>query len=311
MKKCNREIFEKIFNPIFGSFFIEDISTKEIQAQLHLWRERRDWSPGTFNRRRSLLSTFFSWCVEQGYKKDNPVKAIKKLREDSKEEKYLTSEELEAFLRVVSDVRYSICFMILLNTGARIGEVLGLSWKDIDFNQGWLRISKTYCKQTNRVENRTKSGKGRIVGLNEALKVALLNEKLGRKHTGPNDLIVVEPDGSGPGHHRLRDVFEKCLTAAGLELRGIHELRHTYASHFMMNGGNLWDLKTILGHSTIDLTERYSHFAPKHLKDKAEKVSFVAREKTLGKVVNFSDALSNPRRNGTWMGHGKTEDFAN
>jgi len=46
-----------------------------------------------------------------------------------------------------------------------------------------------------------------------------------------------------------------------------HVLRHTFASHFMMNGGNILVLQKILGHSTINMTMRYAHFAPDHLKD--------------------------------------------
>ncbi|OCA65090.1 hypothetical protein A9R10_00050 [Aeromonas piscicola] len=60
------------------------------------------------------------------------------------------------------------------------------------------------------------------------------------------------------------------IERAGMELlpgQNTHVLRHTFASHFMMNGGNILMLQKILGHSTIAMTMRYAHFAPDHLED--------------------------------------------
>lgn len=64
------------------------------------------------------------------------------------------------------------------------------------------------------------------------------------------------------------DAFKSALTRGGIELpkgQRTHVLRHTFASHFMMRGGNILVLQQILGHSTIMMTMRYAHFAPNHL----------------------------------------------
>ena len=53
-----------------------------------------------------------------------------------------------------------------------------------------------------------------------------------------------------------------------------HDLRHTFASHFMMNGGNIYDLQKILGHTSLEMTQRYAHLAPEHLVQAANIVSF-------------------------------------
>jgi len=55
---------------------------------------------------------------------------------------------------------------------------------------------------------------------------------------------------------------------------GLHLLRHIYASHYMMNGGSIYDLKKILGHKKIETTERYAHLAQDYLQEKARVVSF-------------------------------------
>ncbi|MBJ9828010.1 tyrosine-type recombinase/integrase, partial [Citrobacter freundii] len=71
-----------------------------------------------------------------------------------------------------------------------------------------------------------------------------------------------------------RKTFERVVTKAGIELpdgQCTHVLRHTFASHFMMNGGNILVLKEILGHSDIKMTMIYTHFAPTHLEGAVSK----------------------------------------
>ena len=289
MRINNREIFEKIFFYFVGDRNLNEISSSDWNDILAQMRDARGWSNATFNRRRSLLMSFYNWSIEEGYASVNPLRTIRKLKENEKETKFLTPSELDVFLKAADDNRHRVCFYALLNTGMRVSEILGLSWKDVDFRGGFIRISKIFCKGTKKVEKRTKSGKTRIIGLNGALREILEQEKQRKHFMGPDDLIIADEAGQSPGHNSIRNSFESCLKEAGLEIRGIHELRHTFASHFMMNGGSLWDLKTLLGHSTIDLTERYSHFSPNHLKEKAEKVSFEYRPEPKSQVVNMTE----------------------
>ena len=66
-----------------------------------------------------------------------------------------------------------------------------------------------------------------------------------------------------------------------------HSLRHTFASHYMMSGGNIYDLKKLMGHSDIETTERYAHLAPEHLREKARLVSFQSEQ--FGNVISISN----------------------
>jgi integrase len=61
---------------------------------------------------------------------------------------------------------------------------------------------------------------------------------------------------------QIRTAFASALTRAGIEGFRFHDLRHTFASHYMMRGGQLYDLKEILGHSDIEMTARYAHLSP-------------------------------------------------
>ncbi|MFX7056441.1 tyrosine-type recombinase/integrase, partial [Acinetobacter baumannii] len=71
-----------------------------------------------------------------------------------------------------------------------------------------------------------------------------------------------------------RKAFERAVKRAGIDLpegQCTHVLRHTFASHFMMNGGNILVLRDILGHSDIKMTMVYAHFSPDHLEDAVKK----------------------------------------
>ena len=69
--------------------------------------------------------------------------------------------------------------------------------------------------------------------------------------------------------------FKKFLKKAGLSQHfRFHDLRHTFTSHFMMNGGNIYDLQKMLGHSSLEMTQRYAHLAPEHLVAASNVVNF-------------------------------------
>ena len=83
--------------------------------------------------------------------------------------------------------------------------------------------------------------------------------------TGSSDYVVYQchPDA-------FKKIFKRMTLEAGVKLIRFHDLRHTFASNFLMSGGNIYDLQKILGHSSVQITERYTHFLPDHLKGKTE-----------------------------------------
>lgn len=279
MRICNREIFAAQFMPPMGTRDMAEIKADEWETLLATLAIERKWAAATFNRRRALLMSFYNWCVDKEITPQNPLKRIRKRREAEKQPRFLNANELQMFLEVCEVAPHAICFYILANTGMRVSEALGLRWCDVDLGGGWIRIGRIFCKATGRIEERTKGGQTRMIGMNAALKELLLMERQRGYATDSQSLIVAMPGGKSPGLARLRSVFEKNLRGARLTHHGIHDLRHSFASVFMMSGGSLWDLKTILGHSTIDLTERYSHFSPQHLRQQSEQVSFGATKR--------------------------------
>ncbi|MBI2519217.1 MAG: tyrosine-type recombinase/integrase [Bdellovibrio sp.] len=95
-----------------------------------------------------------------------------------------------------------------------------------------------------------------------------------------SDYVFVDELGRPVDPHHLYRDFSKAQRRASLERHfRFHDLRHTFSSHFMMNGGNLYDLQKILGHSRIEMTMRYAHLSPDHLASAINVVNFGAEEK--------------------------------
>jgi integrase len=112
---------------------------------------------------------------------------------------------------------------------------------------------------------RTKSGKRREVPMNSATDAAL--HALGDKAEG-----YVFRKMSGVAWGSIRTAFERAVSDAKLDDFTFHDLRHTFASHFMMRGGNLAELRDLLGHADVKMTTRYAHLSPSHLRAAVDKL---------------------------------------
>ena len=155
----------------------------------------------------------------------------------------------------------------------RRGELCGLMWDKIDFNRSMIEISRIRDRYGLRAT--TKNSKTRFVPINSELKETLLRLHQRRQ----NDYVFIRPNGDPiSAHHAYRE-FNAFQEQAGVQTKiRVHDLRHTFASHFMMNGGNLYDLQKILGHYNFAMTQIYAHLSPSHLAKTTEILSFEIKE---------------------------------
>jgi site-specific recombinase XerD len=93
-------------------------------------------------------------------------------------------------------------------------------------------------------------------------------------------LVFSDINGAVLSENHMRWMFNKDVRAAGIKKIRFHDIRHTYASHFVMKGGSLYDLMGILGHANIETTMRYAHLSPDHLRSKASIVTFASDAQT-------------------------------
>lgn len=178
---------------------------------------------------------------------------------------YLTEEECRLLLSKIDVTRDYTLFLFAIRTGMRLGEILALKWKNIQFHSGLygrVHVKQTYV-QGEFVPPKTKSSI-RFVPLSKDIAEAL---KVHRAQSKPNPLNLVftnEVNGILDGS-RVYKRLQKYLKRVGLRSIRFHDLRHTAASILATKSVSLQRIKELLGHSTINMTERYAHLAPSDL----------------------------------------------
>jgi integrase len=144
--------------------------------------------------------------------------------------------------------------IVALKTGLRQGELLALRWEDVDLVAGQLRVRRSVTRGVITVP---KSGKGREVPLGDEVLSALKAE---RHLRGP--LVFCTADGRMFKKNECKHPLWRACKRAGLRQIGWHALRHTFASNLVMRGAAMKAVQELLGHATMEMTNRYSHLSP-------------------------------------------------
>jgi len=182
---------------------------------------------------------------------DSPTANVKWPRKDNKRLRFLTREEADRLLEALAMRSQKLHEMALisLHCGARADEIFSLSWGDVDLERGTLTL-----RDTKNTKTRT------------AYMTQMVREVLARKKRGENGDLVF-PDSRGGKIQQISKTFDKVADELALN-EGItdprqrvvfHTLRHTYASWMVEAGEDLYTVKKLMGHSTLAMTERYSH----------------------------------------------------
>ncbi len=200
------------------------------------------------------LKRLFSLCRTWKLCKNNPASEIKLFRPESRRDRFLDPQEETVLLEKSSDaVRPAVIFSI--HTGVRQGEMLSLTWANVDLNRG-RHGSITVTAE------KAKGKKTRHIPLDAVARAALDTFP----QDAPPEALVFDKFG-GTYNSTLRVGWQKALEES--KLRGVvwHSLRHTFASRLVMAGVPLTTVQYLLGHATLDMVLRYSHLAPGHLED--------------------------------------------
>ena len=252
--------------PAFGEEKISEISSRAVEFwYLGLVQEAKI-SVKTCNDNLGLFKKILNDAVRWGMLKFNPILMVKKMPLNEKDIEFWSQAEVKQFLGYWGSKKnippFFWAVVVALYTGMRKGEVLGLTWSAVSFEAGFVTVKQTYCREAKKMLQRTKSKKIRRVPINSMLRHYLLKLK---PLTNSSGYVVFQrhPDS-------FRKIFRKMSEEAGIKKIRYHDLRHTFASIFLMSGGNIYDLQKILGHSSVQVTERYTHFLPDHLKGKTE-----------------------------------------
>ncbi|WP_433587059.1 phage integrase [Providencia alcalifaciens] len=230
---------------------------KRISGKLKRTERLDAVSPRTMNLELAYFRAMFNELKRLGeWKHDNPVESIRSFKTEEAEMAFLNLDEINLLLEECSkssNKHLLTVVKVCLSTGAR--------WSEAESLRG-ANVSKFRITYTN-----TKGNRNRTVPISEEL----YN-------------LIVEKKTRGALFTSCYSAFRTALKRTKIVLpdgQMSHVLRHTFASHFMMNGGNILVLQRILGHTDIKMTMRYAHFAPDHL-DEAVRLNPLAFSESKG-----------------------------
>ena len=280
--KVNNKSWEKTdqrnvntLKDFFTGYCLNEISPRLIEE--YRAKRLKEVSPARVNRLVATLKCMFNKAKMWGrFSGDNPVTKVKMLKENNERTRFLEKEEI---VKLLSNCAPSLLpiVVIALNTGMRLGELLGLKWQDIDMKRGMIYLYNT------------KNGEKREIPANVKVRTALL--KL-RRHPNSEFVFCLR---NGQPRTQIRSPFFTATDKSGITNFHFHDLRHTFASHLVMSGVDLNTVRELLGHKSMKMTLRYSHLSPDHKKAAVDILSeridtFWTPEPSVrkGKVSNYS-----------------------
>jgi len=267
-------ILKNYLSPFFGSKRLMDIDSQIISryiAKRKAMPNKNGKMPsnGTINRTLEVLSSIFTKAYEWDYIKTKPFKKIEKLSEPQQMTNYLSEDEIVRFLHAAED-GYKPMFATAIFTGMRLGELLNLKKSKVDMERKVIEVAIG-----SHETNTTKSKRIRHVPFSTEL-APYLDKAMRTKGE------YMFPNKNGARRVDVGKAFQRALDKAGIKRHvRFHDLRHTFASHYVMQGGDIYSLKMLGGWSDLKLVERYSHLSPDFLRSHIEKLKFRSGEKQL------------------------------
>ena len=203
----------------------------------------------TINTNLRGLKAILYYGMEMGYLSYFKIKLLKTEKEIKE---VYTNEELTLLLKrpdvkkcSFAELRSWAITNYLLATGNRLSTLANLKIGDIDFNNNEIILRKT------------KNRKQYIIPLSEELAIVLKDYLSYRKGTSKEDCLFCSVYGDKLSNRGIQDSIQKYNNKRGVFKTSIHIYRHTFAKHYLLNGGDIFRLKEILGHSSIEIVKEY------------------------------------------------------
>lgn len=260
--------------PFIGHLELSEISPEDISRVINASKESGH-KPATTMQVYLLLSKMFNDAIHLfELRKTTPMrKAYHKPKLVKQESKFLKAIEVEILLSWVTDHKHwaRIPIYIQCLVGMRVGEVIALKWKDVDFDKGEILICAKYNKAMKRIDEFTKNGKPLRVPMKGALKDVLFAE-FQRQNPTINDFVCRSINGKMLSYNSYQKVLKLVCEKAGVGQMHTHGLRHSCTELWIDEGANENDVGRLLNHEWEATTKRYIHRTDERLDAMATKV---------------------------------------
>lgn len=261
----HRKNYERYIEPIFGSMKIDTLTSRKIT----IWQNnlvKQGLAKATIDKIRGLLYSMYEDSIEEGFLIKNPISNVKRVSTNIKPKQ--PTREIDPFSkseiqRIISaeEGQTQNLYALLFFSGVRIGEAIGLTWRDIDFENNVLKIRRqvrfgesTPLKTQNSI---------RDIPIIDVLKPFLENQF---NLTGKSDSYVfLNKQGTQfYSSNKVREQFWiKTFEKVNIPYRNLHQTRHTYISNLISSGEDINYVSMIAGHKNTKVTlEKYSRYIP-------------------------------------------------
>ena len=229
----------------FGDRYLSEITAEMIEA--HKERRLESVKPATVNKELATLKHLYTLAMKWKYVSQNPVREVKLLKEPPGRLRYLLPEQYFRLLHACALHSPTLKAIVVSarNTGMRQGEILGLTWADVNLRERTVTLKHT------------KNNELRVVPINDTL--------LAEFRALPRPLAPQAQIFDGWTRQALTMAFRRATRRAGIADFRFHDLRHDFASQLVMRGANLRTVQILLGHKDLRMTTRYAHLSQEHL----------------------------------------------
>lgn len=299
VKKSTAYLYERnvalYIEPALGSVRLDALKPHIVQTFYNHLQNEKHLSPKTIKNIHGVVHKGLQQAVLNGYLRTNPSDACV-LPKVAKAELHPLDEAAAAmFIRAISGHQYEYLYKIALFTGLREGEVLGLSWDDLDFNTGILFVTRQLRRDQRKgggfYFSSPKNGKSRQLTLAPSVvklfRLQKIHQNALRKAAGDlwldRNLVFTNAIGDYLSYRTIYDCFKRIVKRIGCPDTRFHDLRHSYAIAAIRSGDDIKTVQENLGHATAAFTlDVYGHVTAQMRQESANRMEQFIRNISAG-----------------------------
>ena len=274
------QLRDRVYKAI-GHLRMDKITTRQIQTFISSLSKDganlvtgKPLAPKTVRHYINFISDVFGYAIKMGVVSDNPCRNVALPKIEQKEKRIYTPEEMTKFLSLLVNetLHYRVFFTLLVYSGFRRGEILGLEWKDVDFENNIISVKRTSCftpkKRVYTDTTKTKKSQRTMKFPQEIMDLLKqLHEeqheqalKIGDKWV-ETDRVFTRWNGEPANPNSSYKWLERFCKRNNLPFYGLHSYRHWFASALVNEGVDIVSVSGALGHSVVSTTSNiYCHY---------------------------------------------------
>lgn len=269
--KTNLSYINNHIIPEIGSIQMSKLTALDVQKLISRLLEK-GLATSTVKRIFNILNTALNKAEKMQIVQRNVATLVDKPKVKRKELKIWSINEVYRFLEAAKSSRYYTAFHLAIMTGMRQGEILGLRWQDVDFDNCKIYIRQTLSHDGKEFNTGAKTSSGirsitidhvTMEKLKRQYRIITVEKKHARSIYNDKDLVICTSTGNQVSPSSIVKIFRKLLLNSNLNRITFHDLRHTHASLLLMQNVHPKIVSERLGHSSIQMTlDTYSHLMP-------------------------------------------------